>query len=77
MNNYYTCGQNHISTIDSSGKMKYSTNYMTSSPVQTTDYEEREVNGLTDLTKVVKTQVNVEVIRKQMLGILIHIEIFQ
>ena len=50
---------------------------MTSSPVQTTDYEEREVNGLTDLTKVVKTQVNVEFIRKQMLGILIHIEIFQ
>ena len=41
MNNYCTCGQNHISTIDSSGKMQYSTNYMTSSPVQTTDYEER------------------------------------
>ena len=69
MNNYCTCGQDQRSTFETSGKLtnklQYSTNIMTSSPLQTTDNEERESNGITDVKKVVKTQVNVEIIRKQ------------
>lgn len=62
MNNYCTCGTND-SNSKITNKFQYSKNILTSSPIQTTDYEERELNGTTK--KVLKTQINVEIIRKQ------------
>ena len=67
--NTCTCGQDHRNAINKSSKITnkvlYSSNAMISSPLQTTDYEEREINGITDVQKIVNTQINVEVIRKQ------------
>ena len=74
--NYCTCGQNHRSTLDSSGKnakivqTRYSTNMINTSnnefPLQTTDYEEREIRHRKNIVKkVVNTEINIEVIRKQ------------
>ena len=77
--NYCTCGQNHKSTIESSGKkgqisknqkiLQYSSNVMTTSnnelPIQTTDFEEREISRKNIVNKIMKTQVNIEIIRKE------------
>ena len=62
MNNYCTCGTND-SNSKITNKFQYSKNILTSSPIQTTDYEERELNGTTK--KVLKTQINVEIIKFQ------------
>ena len=80
MNYICTCGKNHNrNTFDSSNskksqlinnqnKMIYSTNIMTTSnneyPVQTTDSEEKIIRK-TDIKKVIKEEINIEVIRKQ------------
>lgn len=76
--NYCTCGQNHKSTIESSDKkgyfgknqnlLQYSSNIMTTSnnelPIQTTDFEEREISRK-NIVKKVKNQVNIDIIRRE------------
>ena len=74
--NYCTCSHNHKSTIESSGNkgkfsnlMQYSSNYITTSnnelPIQTTDFEEREINRKNIVKKVINTQINIDIIRKE------------
>ena len=77
--NYCTCGQNHKSTIETSSKkgqfsknqnlLQYSSNIMTTSnnelPIQTTDFEEREINRKNIVKKIKNTQVNIDIIRKE------------
>ena len=77
--NYCTCGQNHKSTIESSDKkgyfsknqnlLQYSSNIMTTSnneiPIQTTDFEEREISKKNIVKKVKNTQVNIDIIRRE------------
>ena len=80
MNNICTCGKSHNrNTFDSSSskksqlisnqnKMQFSTNIITNSnneyPVQTTDYEEKNIRR-TNIKKVINEEINIEVIRKQ------------
>ena len=77
--NYCTCGQNHKSTIETSSKkgqfsknqnlLQYSSNIMTTSnnelPIQTTDFEEREINRKNIVKKIKNTQVNIDIMRKE------------
>ena len=74
--NYCTCCHNLKSTLESSGNkgkfsnlLQYSSNYITTSnnelPIQTTDFEEREINRKNLVKKVINTQINIDIVRKE------------